>query len=776
MPRTGLKNIFRVFTIILTLAIITLAGAVGYAFFSLDDDINQKLEAKRILLPTEYYAAPYRFRTPSLQTILKSEKALREQNYRTRAWDQRLLPGDYLRADAAQCRALFRIPDDVAFGDCLAFVKKDVDSAQAQNDVRIVLFSSEGQIQQIYKAFPLQVVQEVFLEAPLVAQYVGNEPIMQEEQTLGNIPPYCSNGVMAIEDAKFLEHGGVSYTSIGRALLKNISSGRAAQGGSTITQQLVKNYFLTSEKTIKRKLQEFAMSYLIESKFTKDQILETYLNIIYMGQNGPFQVRGFGSAAKFYFNKEVSALTLGQCSLLAAIVNSPGLYNPFRQPAKALSRRNLVLDKMVQHHFVSAADADAARKEPLPTSQPRLATETAPYYLDAVRKQLQAQGIELVGAKIYTALDLEAQQFAQDSIKGHLDKLESQNKVIKSLKEKGSSLEGALLSADARTGLIQVAVGGRNFRLTQFNRAIDSHRQIGSTMKPFVYLTALQYGGKDGQTYTPLSILKDEKFTTKYDNQNWSPNNYGNEYFGDVPMFFALKSSLNAATASLGLQVGLDKIIDVTRALGVTSAMKPVPSLTLGSFELYPREVLQSYLALSRMGSKADLSFVYRVLDVKDTELYRFEPKFEQAADAASVATLVGMMKQTVISGTARYVTASGYDRPAAGKTGTTSNSKDAWFSGFTPYRTTIVWLGYDTSTKNKLTGASGAVPIWTDFMRKITTEDPPDDFPWPENTVKVQVDAAHLQSMNVPAPEPIGANPPSGVELIFKKGTEPSF
>jgi penicillin-binding protein 1B len=771
MPRNGLKNIFRAFTIILTLAIITLMAAVSYAFFSLDDDINQKLEAKRILLPTEYYAAPYRFHTPSLQTIIKSEKALKAQNYRTRAWDQRLLPGDYLRATAPQCRALFRIPDDTVFGECIAFVKKDVASDQAQNDLRILLFSTEEHLQQIFKAFPLQSVPDVFLEAPLVAQYVGTEPIMQEEQPLGNVPTACSNGVMAIEDAKFLEHGGVSYTGIGRALLKNLVSGRAAQGGSTITQQLVKNYFLSSEKTIKRKLQEVAMSYLIESKFTKDQILETYLNIIYMGQNGPFQVRGFSSASKFYFNKDLSTLNLGQCALLAAIVNSPGLYNPFRQPAKAAGRRNLVLDKMVQNKFISEADAEAAKKEPLPTAQPRLATETAPYYLDAVRKQLQAAGIETAGAKIYTALDLEAQQFAQDSIIGHLEKLESQNKVIKAHKEKGQSLEGALLSADASTGLIQVAVGGRNFRLTQFNRAIDGHRQVGSTMKPFVYLAALQSGGKDGKVYTPVSILKDEKFTIKYENQNWSPNNYGNEYFGSVPMYFALKSSLNAATASLGLDVGLDKIIDVTHALGVTSALKPLPSLTLGSFELYPREVLQSYLALSRFGSKPEISFVHRVLNVKNEELYRFEPHFEQVADAASVASLVGMMKQTVISGTARYVSLSGYDRPAAGKTGTTSNSKDAWFSGFTPYRTTIVWIGYDTSTQNKLTGASGAVPIWTDFMKKITIDDPPDDFPWPENTVRKTLDETQLRAMGVPI-----TDPSTSVELVFKKGNEPAF
>ncbi|WP_413288958.1 transglycosylase domain-containing protein [Bdellovibrio sp. HCB337] len=755
----------------MTLTIITLAGAFSYAFFTLEDDMNQKLEAKRILLPTEYYAAPYRFHTPSLQTVDKSERTLKNQNYRSRDWQQRLLPGDFLKANAPECRALFRIAEDVVFTTCLAFVKKDVEPGQAQNDIRILLFDPEGRIQQIFKAFPLETLSEIQLEPTLVAQYVGIDPIMQEEQSLGKVPPYCSNGVMAIEDPRFLEHQGVNYKGIFRALIKNISSGRAAQGGSTITQQLVKNYFLTSEKTIKRKMQEFVMAYMLESRFSKDQILETYLNIIYMGQNGPFQVRGFGAAAKFYFNKDISSLNLSDCSLLAAIVNSPGLYNPFKQPIRAFNRRNLVLDKMVEHGYISTTEAENAKKIPLPTAQPRLATETAPYYLDAVRKQLQALNIEAIGAKIYTAMDLESQQFAQEALKGHLEKLEAQNKLVKAQKEKGQTLEGAILSADAATGLIQVAVGGRNYRLTQFNRAIDGHRQVGSTMKPFVYLAALQTKDKEGKEFTPISPLKDEKFTVKYEGQTWSPSNYGNEYFGMVPMFFALKSSLNASTASLGLEVGLDRIINITQSLGVTSELKAFPSVTLGAFELYPKEVLQAYITLSRMGSKPDLSFVQKVVSSKGEEVFNFIPRSEQVQDEIAVASLVSMMKQTILSGTARYVSASGFTRPAAGKTGTTSDSRDVWFSGFTPYRTTIVWIGYDTSTQNKLTGSSGAVPIWTDFMKRATAEDPETDFPWPEGTTLVKFDENKLREMNVPMKEPLPE-----VELVFRKGTQPGF
>jgi penicillin-binding protein 1B len=591
---------------------------------------------------------------------------------------------------------------------------------------------------------------------------------MQEDSTLGQTPPFCSNAVMAIEDASFLEHKGVNYKGIFRALIKNVTSGRRAQGGSTITQQLVKNYFLSNERTIKRKLQEFVMAYMLESRFTKDQILETYLNIIYMGQNGPFQVRGFAAAAKYYFNKDIASLGLSDCAMLAAVLNGPGVYNPYKAPVQTFNRRNLVLDKMAEHQFISVTEAEEAKKQPLPTAQPRLATETAPYYLDAVRKQLTALNIEIPGAKIYTALDLESQEFAQQALRSHLEKLEAQNKQIKQQKEKGQTLEGAILSADSSTGLIQVAVGGRNYRLTQFNRAVDGHRQVGSTMKPFVYLAALESKDKDGKDYTPITVLKDEKFTIKYENQKWSPSNYGSEYFGNVPMFFALKSSLNAATASLGLEVGLDKIVNITQSFGVTSPLKALPSVTLGAFELYPKEVLQAYLALSKMGQKSDISFVSKVENAKGEEIFHFEPRAEQVQDPIAVASLVGMMKQTVISGTAKYVTASGFAKPAAGKTGTTSESRDVWFSGFTPYRTTIVWIGFDTMTNNKLTGASGAVPVWTEFMKKVTAEDPPDDFAWPEGTVKVGFDEIKLREMNVPMKEPMS------VELIFRKGTEP--
>lgn len=770
MLRPRLKTILICFTILVTLVIIAGLGIGVYSYFSLEKEMTQKLESKKFLIPTEYYAAPPTFTARTLVKIENLESQFVKEGYRRRNYDQRLLPGDYFIATREECSARLQVPLNDDQQQCFGWVNQDVSTSQIDNSIQVLVLQKDNLISQVFVGAPFHEVPSLTGEAPLLAQYIGNEPLMQKTVTLGEIPPMCSNAVMSIEDSQFLEHGGVSYKGIFRALLKNLTHGRTAQGGSTITQQLVKNYFLTSERTLKRKFQEFVMSILLESRFSKDEILETYLNIIYMGQNGSFQIRGYGAASRYYFDKDVSDMNLSECSLLAAIVNSPGLYNPFKKPVNAERRRHLVLQKMQELQFISAEQMNEADRVPLPSAPVTLATETAPYYLDAVRKQMDAMKMSPEGMKIYTALDLEAQQVAQESLRDHLSRLEKENKYIKSLKDKGNSIEGSVLVGDNKTGLVKVAVGGRNYRMTQFNRAVDGHRQVGSIMKPFVYLTALMNDTPEGKPYTPITLVKDEKFTTKYEGQSWSPDNYGHKYFGTVPMFYALKNSLNAATASLGISVGLGNIVDIAHKMGVESELKTFPSVTLGAFEMYPKEVLQSYMTLASLGRKSNISFIRKVLNSDNAEIFVYDPKPEQVEDPATVSSLVSMMKQTVISGTARAVTTSGFLNPAAGKTGTTSDNKDAWFGGFTPYLTTVVWVGYDNNIPHRLTGTSGALPVWISFMKQIGTRYPPDDFPWPEGTVKVTLDEKTLGALNALQTP----TDPKTVELIFRKGTEP--
>lgn len=764
MLRPRLKTILSRITIILAACFTLGVGLCAYAFFDLENEMTKKLESKKFLVPTEYYAAPTVYNARMLVSQSSVIELLKKRNYRQREIDQRLLPGDFFAGDRSQCIARLRAELNDQQTGCLIFVNSDVPSEQAEQQTQSLIFQNDGSLSLVLKGtLP---VEEVSLEAPLLAQYIGVDPLMQTEVTLGQTPPQCLNAIISIEDNSFLDHGGVSYKGIFRALVKNVTSGRKAQGGSTITQQLVKNYFLTSEKKFKRKVQELIMSVMLESRFSKDQILETYINVIYMGQNGAFQVRGYGSAARYYFGKDLAQLDLPECALLAAVINSPGRFSPFKQVENATKRRNIVLDKMLELKFISESEAKAARETPLPKITPALATETAPYYIDAVRKQMAFQNIPLEGSKIYTALDLEAQNVAQIALQDHLSQLEKSNKTIKAIKEKGTSLEGMVLSGNPKTGLVSVAVGGRNFRMTQFNRAVDGHRQVGSIMKPFVFLTALENKNKEGVQYTPISLLNDEKFTTKYEGQSWTPENYGKKYYGTVPMFFALKNSLNAATASLGIEVGLDKVIETGRMLGLESEMQSFPSLTLGSFELYPKEVLRAYMAFSQMGQRVMISYVRRVTDLNGKELFAHSPAPIPSVEASSVASLVSMMKQTILSGSARSVPMNGFYHPAAGKTGTTNDYKDAWFGGFTPYVTTVVWIGYDKNITHGLSGSSGALPVWTQFMKKVATRYPPDDFAWPENTEVRHFDEETLRSLGA-MKDPFD---PTSVDLVFKK------
>ncbi len=775
-----LKTILIAFSSLLTLAII----AFGVFVAEMNQTLTSKLQEKAFLVPTEYYTRPLTFRPLKSLSIDGTQEELLRQGYRRREWQQPLLSGDFALADRVTCMARTQISFNPDVTACLVYVPTETGQKRFtfENEAIWLTFRTDSILDALYRGYPLNSITEASLSPKLLTSYLGEEPFLQEEVELGVVPTMCLNSILAIEDNQFLEHFGVSPTGIVRALLKNITSGRRAQGGSTITQQLVKNYFLTSEKTISRKIQELILSVLLEGQFTKDEILATYINIIYMGRNGAYQIRGFGSASRHYFNKPIAELNLSECALMAAIVNSPGLFDPFGKPENAMKRRSLVLKKMLDASYINQGEIEVAEKEPLPTRRPIVATETAPYFIDAAKKELKRLGVPVAGHRVYLGLDIEAQSLAQDSLVKSIESLESNNKKIKALYDKGKRLEGVVLVADPVTGLIEAAVGGRGFRTTQFNRAYDGHRQVGSIFKPIVYLAALQESQalhQNGETapagalppLNPLSILLDEKQTYTFDRQKWSPQNYGKQFFGAVPMYFALKESLNGATVKLGMQVGLDKVIQIARALGVTSDLKALPSLLLGAFELYPYEVLQSYATLSQLGKKTQLGFVKRVETLNGDLVFDHTPEAQLAVDESAAAVLVGMMKQTILSGTARGVSASGFFHPAAGKTGTTNDYRDAWFAGFTPHIVSVVWVGYDDNTVTGLTGGSGAVPAWTQLMQKLSAKYTPSDFAWPESTAKILLDSKTISELHGFKKN----EEPTSVELIFKKGTEPS-
>ncbi len=753
----------------ITILVIVTLFIISAAFFThwlieMNSFIDQQLVKKQFTPSIELYSAPEKFFKGQNLSIDQMASELLAHGYRERAVPQTLLAKDFEKFTRDECEGQISNDFNRETTECLAL-------RNASNEYSIVAFENNGknkEILEVYGGAPLAPIVLTELDPTVFAQYYGDEPILREKVELGDTPALCLNALLAIEDSTFLEHNGVNLKSIARALIKDLTVGRVVQGGSTITQQLVKNYFLTHEKTISRKFKEFFMAILLETKATKDSILEAYINEIYMGQNGPFQVHGFASGSQFYFGKKLSDLNLAECSMIAALVNGPGVFSPFTNPKKAMERRQRVLEKMVELKIISEGEANVAKQEPLPQKPQRLLSEPAPFFVDAVLKKVQSMGLDLnQGLKIETTLDLKAQEAAQKSVREGVARIESSYKSLKKLKESGKNLEALLVSADPTNGYIQAIVGGTNYKKSQFNRAVQSKRQVGSVMKPFVYLTTLENNDETGQPYTPLSILDDSKFTIDYDRQSWSPENYDDEYFGKVPMYYALMRSLNCATASLGIKIGLSKIVETAHTLGLDSDIKPFPAMTLGAFELSPLEVLQAYGTFARMGEQVHLTMIRKIKNLDNTVIYENTIERKTVYNPTSIAVLVGMMKQVMQNGTGRFTREWGFTHPAGGKTGTTSDTHDSWFAGFTPLHTAVVWVGYDDNTSHGLTGAQAAMPIWTQYMKDYAATYPPLDFHWPDSVELRDVSAQQQRDLGVPESE---ERPLTDIQLVFRK------
>lgn len=745
--------------LVLTLIIIPTALFAQW-LYRLNDSIDQQLLKKQFTPSIELLSAPEKFFKDQTLTEQRLWNAFNIRRYRERKPGETVLTKDFAKLNKDQCEQKISNHFTNEIESCAEF-------RNTAGEWFLIALTSSFKIFDVFGGSPPESVTLTELEPMIFAQYYGSDPILRTIVELGDTPPLCLNALLAIEDSTFLEHGGVNIKSIGRAFLKNITAGRVVQGGSTITQQLVKNYFLSHERTFVRKFKELFMAILLETKKTKDSILEAYINEIYMGQNGPFQIHGFSSAAEFYFGKKLTDLNLPECALTAAIVNGPGVFSPFLSPQKATDRRKLVLEKMVEQNIISQQDMAVALLEPLPTAPQKLLSEPAPFFVDAVMKKVVEMGFDLKqGLKIETTLDLQAQEAAQKSVREGIDSLEKSYKSLQQLKEQGKNLEALLVSANPTNGYIQAIVGGRNFKKSQFNRAIQSRRQVGSVMKPFVYLTAIEAKDANGNPYTPLSLVDDSKFTTEYDKQSWSPDNFENKYFGVVPLYFALAKSLNCATARLGIEIGLKNIVTTAMDFGITSDIKPFPAMTLGAFELSPLEVLESYNAFARLGEHIPLTMIRNIKSINDDLLYEHTIEREQVFDSADVAVLVGMLKNNMINGSGSGATLMGFTHPSGGKTGTTNDKKDAWFAGFTPLHTAVVWVGYDDNTSHGLTGAQGAVPIWTNYMKQTAATYPPLDFRWPENVTVRTVDVETQKSLNVPEKPD---RPLSDIQLVFK-------
>jgi penicillin-binding protein 1B len=559
----------------------------------------------------------------------------------------------------------------------------------------------------------------VALEPELLATLFGPRQEERLPVALDTLPLHLTQAVLAAEDSRFFSHPGIDWRGVLRATWANLRSREIVQGGSTITQQTVKNIFLGHERTWWRKAREGLMSLMLDSRYSKRRILEVYLNEVYLGQRGPVAVCGVKAAARFYFGRDVEDLSLGESALLAGLIRSPGRYNPFTHRERALARREIVLAAMLRLEMLTAEQTEAARREPIELARGSDDAFRAPYAVDFVRAQLaqsySSEILERDGLQIYTTLNTVWQQHAEQALRSGLERLERQVGP-----RTGEPLQGAVLVTDPRTGAILALVGGRDYASSQFNRATQARRQPGSCFKPFVYAAGFEQATRgEGFGLTPASLLEDSPLEMDLGSGSWSPQNYDGEYRGWVTVRAALVSSLNVPTVRAAQGVGLANVIEISRRLGIASPLRPVPSLALGALEVTPLELANAYGTLARLGQRGRPWVVRQIVDADGEVLARSGPGLFPGISPQAAYLVNHVLRGVLREGTARSAASLGYRGNAAGKTGTTDDTRDAWFVGYTSEILSLVWVGYDDNRETHLTGATGALPIWVDIMRR---------------------------------------------------------
>ena len=619
---------------------------------------------------------------------------------------------------------------------------------------------------------------QLTLDAPVLSSVMADRE-KRRPVALAAIPPVMLEAVLAIEDRRFYDHPGIDPIGIAGAAFSYLTGRRTyLAGGSTITQQLVRNVFLPKftgmtlkmarERSWNRKVLEAWVSIVLSRRATKDELLEMYLNAVPLGQRGSFAVVGVSEAARLFFAKDISNLSLAEAATIAGIIQAPSVLSPFNNPERCRERRNVVLQAMADSSFISSDAAAAAAREPLTVVQRALESE-APYFVDYVGRMLADDypGLMTNGTQpvnVYTTLDLHLQRLAQDAVRTGLTGVDT---LLSRRKRRGRA-EAALLAIDPRTGEILAMVGGRSYNQSQYNRAMVARRQPGSVFKPFVFLTAFEKAADAGQTdITPASIVDDSPATWEFDDQVWTPENYEQEYDGPITFRHALAHSRNIATIRVAESAGYGNVAALWDRLGVGNPPKAYPSIALGVFEATPYEVATAYTIFPNMGIERQLRPIMRIergaADV--TKPPRTQPK--QVARPETTFLVTNMLRSVMTEGTGSQARAAGFTLDAGGKTGTTNDMRDAWFVGFTPELLTVVWVGFDDNQPVGLSGAQAALPIWTQFMTRALAGRTSVPFEVPEGVSFADIDAATGRL----------ATPycPKVVTEAFLSGTEPT-
>lgn len=581
-----------------------------------------------------------------------------------------------------------------------------------------------------------QSVASAALEPPLLATLYDPHRVERRPVTLADLNNDLVRAVLAAEDDTFFRHGGLSLTGVLRALWVDLKGGEIRQGGSTITQQLARNLFLTQERTVARKVREAALAVMLELELSKWQILEHYLNVVYLGAREGVSIVGVGAGARAYFGKDAREVTLAEAAALAGMIASPATASPLVDPQRCRERRDRVLQRLVELGWADLQRVREALAEPVDTAPAPVSPRHAPYFAALVQRELverwHINALEDTGLSVLTTLSLADQDAAEGALRQGLTDLEQGRRHAR------EPLQGALVSLDPRSGAILAYLGGRHWESSQFDRAGTARRPPGSAFKPVVYAAAFQRG-----LLSPASFLEDTPLTLRLGSRLWSPQNDDDRFLGSITARRALEESRNVPAVRAALAVGLPEVAAMARHMGVTSPLDPLPSLALGAFGLSPLELATVYATLAASGVRPCVHGITAVLDAAGRPVPRPDPSLPKisALTPAESFLLTSVLQGVMQRGTGRGARAAGLGDPLAGKTGTSNHRRDAWFAGYSPERATVVWVGYDSNAPTGLSGASGPLPIWTRFTKAVRPPGGYSDFPRPAGVVKVVVD-----------------------------------
>ena len=685
----------------LVLLVLGVGLAVGLYGLHLDQVVRAKFEGKRWALPARVYARPLEIYTGRSLSVAELKGELDRIGFRDDPQLSR--PGSY------------NIENEVAAIRTRPF--RFWDGFEPERYLRVDL--TGGVVKDVVDggdASPLSLARlDPALIASIYPTHNEDRILLRREQ----LPPRLVKTLLAVEDRKYYQHHGVDLKGIVRAVYENARAGRTVQGASTLTQQLVKNFYLTQERTLERKLNEAYMALLLDWHYDKDEILTAYANEVYLGQDGDRAIHGFGLASRFYFDRDLDELDIPQTALLVGILKGPSELNPRRYPEKVTERRNLVIDLMAHHRIITQAEAEQAKQAPLELvdggARP---SGEYPAFIDLVRRQLRRDyredDLRSEGLRIFTTLDPLIQTHVEDAVQERLPQLDRSRSLPV------GTLEAAAVVTSVAQGEVLAIVGARDPGYAGFNRALDAVRPIGSLIKPIIYLKALS----EPQRYSLVTPIPDRPVSLRVGGKLWQPKNYDHRVHGTIPLYRGLVSSYNLATVNLGLQLGVGEVADFLKQLGAVRDVDKVPAMLLGSVSLPPVEVAQVYQTIAAGGFRAPLRAIREVLDASGRPLNRYPLAVESVVSADAAYLVQWAMRRVVTQGTATWLNGrlpSGLT--VAGKTGTTNDMRDSWFAGFSADKVIVAWVGRDDNKPMRLSGATGALRVWGDIMASIDSQ-----------------------------------------------------